>query len=97
MNKRAPEKLIGPQQVVRIGCRAYRVRTHVVVEDVDTSGTEAFGEVVEGADGSFELMLSEKDGFSIDKSEQAVLATCWPAMRAALAAHLVSVSKKSPK
>jgi len=83
-------------QLVRVGGRAYRVRTQVVVEEVEGDvGEDA--EVRRGADGSFELMLSADDATSIDKSEQAILATCWPAMRNALADHLQAVSKKRPK
>jgi hypothetical protein len=40
------------------------------------------------------MLLTEADACSIDKSEQAVLGTCWPAMRDALAQHLSTVSKK---
>ena len=84
-------------QLVRIGGRAYRVRTQVVVEEVDCDDTQASGEVRQGAGGCFEMMLSEDDATSIDKSEQAILGTCWPAMRNALSQHLHSVSKKKPK
>jgi hypothetical protein len=40
------------------------------------------------------MMLAEEEGTSIDKSEQAILSTCWPAMRNALTEHLHAVSKK---
>jgi hypothetical protein len=94
----AATKLDGSEQVVRVGTRAYRVRTQVMVEEVDRQeDSQGSGEVRQGADGGFEVMLSEEDGTSIDKSEQAVLSTCWPAMRQALAQHLHSVSKKKPK
>jgi hypothetical protein len=84
-------------QQVRIGGRAYRVRTQVVVEAVDCDEAELSGEVQRGADGGFEMMLSEDDGTSIDKSEQGILGTCWPAMRKALSEHLQEVSKKKPR
>jgi hypothetical protein len=95
MNNEVTE-LKGSEQVVRIGKRAYRVRAQVVVEQVDCEEAGS-GEVEERSDGSFELMLSEQDGCSIDKSEQAVLRASWPAMRKALAEHLRAVSKKKPK
>ena len=84
-------------QQVRIGGHAYRVRTQVVVEEVDGDDAVLSGEVQRSADGGFELMLSGDEGTSIDKSEQAILGTCWPAMRNALSEHLHEVSKKKPK
>ena len=86
-------------QQVRIGGRAYRVRTQIVVEeiDVDDALAETDGEVRQVGDGEFEMVLSEVDACSIDKSEQAVLGTTWPAMRAALSQHLSAVSKKKQK
>lgn len=81
-------------QQVRIGGRAYRVRTQVVIEEVGCEQADASGEVHPGDGGCFEVMLSEDDAASIDKSEQAVLGTAWPAMRNALAAHLREVSQK---
>jgi len=86
-------------QQVRIGGRAYRVRTQIVVEEVDGDEAlaEADGEVRRVGDGEFEMMLSGDDACSIDKSEQAVLGTCWPAMRDALSQHSSAVSKKKPK
>ena len=86
----------GATQLVRIGGRAYRVRTQVVIEEVDCDDVEVSAEVKAGADGGFESMLSEDDAVSIDKSEQAILGTAWPAMRSALAKHLHAVSKKKP-
>jgi hypothetical protein len=87
----------GSAQLVRIGGRAYRVRTQVVVEEVDCHDAEKSSEVRRDANGGFEMMLSEQDASSIDKSEQAILGTCWPAMRNALSEHLHGVSKKKPK
>lgn len=97
MSKLETVTLGGSEKLVRIGGRAYRVRTQVVVEEVDCGDAEAGGEVRQGADGSFEMTLSEDDATSIDKSEQAILATCWPAVRGALSQHLHAVSKKKPK
>jgi hypothetical protein len=84
------------EQVIRIGKRAYRVRSQVVVEEVDCE-QEGSGVVEERADGCFELVMSEQDGCSIDQSERAVLMASWPAMRKAVAEHLQAVSKKKPK
>jgi len=84
-------------RLVRIGGKAYRVRTQVVIEEVDSDQAAAGSEVRQGTDGSFERMLSEEEGTSIDKSEQAILSTCWPAMRNALTEHLHAVSKKKAR
>jgi hypothetical protein len=85
-------------QVVRIGNRAYRVYSKIVVEEVDCSDAEVTGSTVhQGADGGFEMHLSDDEATSIDKSEQAILQTAWPAMREALAQHMAAVSKKKPK
>ena len=80
-----------------MGGRTYRIRTQVVVEEVDGEDARPNGEVRQRADGCFEMMLSDADATSIDKSEQAILRTCWPAMRDALSQHLTAVSKKKPK
>lgn len=85
----------GQAEVVRVGGRTYRIRTQVVIEEVD--GDEAVGsEVRRHATSSFEVMMSDDDATSIDKSEQAILQTSWPAMREALAQHLSAISKKKP-
>jgi hypothetical protein len=97
MGREQTVKQDGEAQLVRIGGRAYRVRTQVVVEEVDCDEAEMNAEVRREADGGFEMMLSEDDAASIDKSEQAILGTCWPAMRNALSEHLHAVSKKRPK
>jgi len=97
MKKSEATKQGGSEQVVRIGGQKYRVRTHVVVEEVEDDGTQTSSEPRASDDGSFELLLSDEDATSIDKSEQAILATAWPAMRSALAEHLTAVSKKKPK
>jgi hypothetical protein len=43
------------------------------------------------------MLLSNADATSIDRSEQAILRTSWPAMRDALSRHLSMISKKKPK
>ena len=97
MSRHDAGKLEGEAELVRIGGRTYRVRTQVVIEEVDGDDTGASSEVRPGADGSFEMLLSDADATSIDRSEQAILRTSWPAMREALSRHLTAVSKKKPK
>jgi hypothetical protein len=96
MSRRETGKPEGSAELVRIGGRTYRVRTQVVVEEVDGDDAGGTSEVRQGADGSFERMLSDADATSIDKSEQAILQTAWPAMREALSRHLSAVSQKKP-
>jgi hypothetical protein len=97
MNEDKTSKVDGQTELVRMGGRTYRIRTQVVVEEVEGEDGEGTHEVHRRADGSFEMMLSDDDATSIDKSEQAILRTCWPAMRDALSQHLTAVSKKKPK
>lgn len=96
MSKHKASKVDGQTELVRMGGRAYRIRTHVVIEEVDAEDTLPTDEVLERGEGCFEIMLSDAEATSIDKSEQAILRTCWPAMRTALSQHLTAVSKKKP-
>ena len=47
-------------------------------------------------DGSFTMIIDEKDAVSIDNSEKALLETAYPTIRSALSKHLENVSKKKP-
>jgi len=96
MSEHKASKVDGQTELVRMGGRTYRIRTHIVIEEVDGEDARQTDEVLQQADSSFEMMLSDADATSIDKSEQAILRTCWPAMRDALAQHLTAVSKKKP-
>lgn len=96
MDRHETGKLTGQADLVRIGGRAYRIRTQVVIEEVEGDEAEGTSEVRHRADGSFEVMLSDADATSIDKAEQAILQTSWPAMREALSLHLTAVSQKKP-
>lgn len=96
MSKHKASKVDGQTELVRIGGRAYRIRTQVVIDEVDGEDTLPTDEVLQRGVGCFEMRLSDAEATSIDKSEQAILRTCWPAMRSALAQHLTAVSKKKP-
>jgi hypothetical protein len=48
------------------------------------------------ADGSFRLILSHEAEFNIDRLEDAMLKTSYPALRTALSEHLEHASKKKP-
>ena len=51
--------------------------------------------VEQGEDGSFSLVLGEQDEFNIDRLENALLQTSYPALRAGLSEHLGQAVKKS--
>jgi hypothetical protein len=98
MSRQDTKTLEGQAELVQVGGRTYRVRTQIVVEEVVEG--EAAGESSEVrslGDGSFEMLLSDADATSIDRSELAILRTSWPAMRDALSRHLSAISKKKPK
>ena len=48
----------------------------------------------EHQDGSFSMVLNEKDAVSIDKCERSILETVYPAIRSALSRHLTGISRK---
>ena len=49
---------------------------------------------IEQQDGSFSMVISEKDAVSIDKCEKTILKTAYPTIRSALSEHLTGVSQK---
>jgi hypothetical protein len=97
MSRQDTKSLEGQAELVRVGGRTYRVRTQIVVEEVDGDADDETGEVRALGDGSFEMLLSDAEATSIDRSEQAILRTSWPAMRDALSRHLSAISQKKPK
>lgn len=69
----------------------FKIKVHVEIVECD----EKNGETPEQqGDGSFTMVINEKDATSIDNSEKALLKTSYPAIRKALAKHLENVSKK---
>ena len=50
----------------------------------------------EQEDGSFTMIIDQKDAESIDNSEKALLETAYPTIRNALSKHLENISKKKP-
>ena len=67
----------------------------VKVEIVESSKQNAH-EPQEQNDGSFTMIIDEKDAVSIDHSEKALLETAYPTIRKALSKHLENVSNKKP-
>lgn len=97
MGNHETDMLGGQATRVQVGSRTYRIRTQVVVEEVRESSAGPVDELRHCGDGSFEMLLSEADATSIDRSEQALLVTSLPAIREALSRHMTAISKKKPK
>ena len=71
-----------------------RYKIKVSVELVECN--EAVSDIpTERRDGSFSMVISEKDAVSIHKCEKSILQTACPAIRSALSGHLTEISKKS--
>jgi hypothetical protein len=69
----------------------YKIKVKVDIVECDDQDERA---VEEKNDGSFSMIINEKDGISIDDSEKALLSTAYPAIRKAMATHLETLSKK---
>lgn len=69
----------------------YKIKVKVEIVECDAENGKT---PQEKDDGSFEMIIDEKDAISIDNSEQALLSTAYPSIRKALAKHLEEVSKK---
>ena len=69
----------------------YQIKVKVEIVECDDKKDNA---PREKDDGSFEMIIDEKDAISIDNSENALLTTAYPTIRKALAKHLEEVSKK---
>lgn len=72
----------------------YKIRVKIEIVESE-EGISAAPEQVSG--GLFEFNIAPTTAESIDDCEQALLATQYPALRAALSEHLERVSKKKPK
>jgi hypothetical protein len=73
--------------------KAHKIR--IKVEIVECEEPEPVsGEIVRGADGAVELVMSGEQAVSIDDCEEAVWRANYPAIREAVARHLGEVSKK---
>ena len=69
----------------------YKIK--VSVELVECDETENH-EVNKNNDGSFSMVISEKDAISIDMCERYVLQTAYHTIREAVSNHLSQISKK---
>jgi hypothetical protein len=71
----------------------YEIRVKIEIVERDQQNEDEH-DLQEQNDGSFTMIIDEKDAVSIDNSEKALLATAYPTIRKALSKHLEKVSKK---
>ena len=71
----------------------YKVKVSVELVECNDSITSS-DTPTEQQDGSFSMVISEKDAVSIDKCEKTILQTVYPTIRSALSEHLTGVSEK---
>jgi hypothetical protein len=71
----------------------YEIRVKVEIVESDKQNEH---DPQEQNDGSFTMIIDEKDAVSIDHSEKALLETAYPTIRSALSKNLENVSKKKP-
>jgi hypothetical protein len=73
-----------------------RLRMLLEFEDIAGEGSEAVteGEILEAMDGAFEMVLSEREGESIDDLEAAVVRMQYEVNRQVLARQLTNLAQK---
>ncbi|WLE95162.1 MAG: hypothetical protein QTN59_09890 [Candidatus Electrothrix communis] len=69
----------------------YKVKVSVELVECNESISDS---PTKQQDGSFNMVISEKDAVSIDKCEKTILQTAYPTIRSALSEHLTGVSQK---
>lgn len=72
----------------------YKVKINVELVECDEAVNDT---PTEQQDGSFSMVISEKDAVSIDKCEKTILKTAYPTIRSALSEHLTGLSKKKAR
>jgi len=75
--------------------RNIKIKINVSFDETDENIT-AENVVDKIDDGSFRVIIDNKDEFNIDRLESALLQTTYPALRNALSEHLEQASKKKP-
>ena len=73
----------------------FKIKVKVEIVESDQPNENEHGPQ-EQEDGSFTMIIDQKDAESIDNSEKALLETAYPTIRNALSKHLESISKKKP-
>ena len=73
----------------------YEIKVKVEIVESEQQNENEHGPQ-EQDDGSFTMIIDQKDAESIDNSEKALLETAYPTIRNALSKHLENISKKKP-
>ncbi len=73
----------------------YKIKVKVEIVESDQQKENEHGPQ-EQDDGSFKMIIDQKDAESIHNSEKALLETAYPTIRNALSKHLENISKKKP-
>ena len=73
-----------------------KYRIQVKVELIECNDDSNKNDLNEQNDGSFTMLISEKDAISIDNCARAILLTAHPTIRAAISKHLSDISQKKP-
>ena len=73
----------------------FKIRVKVEIVESDQQNEIEHGPQ-EQNDGSFTMIIDQKDAESIDNSEKTLLETAYPTIRNALSKHLENISKKKP-
>ena len=73
----------------------FKIRVKVEIVESDQQN-ENEHDPQEQDDGSFTMIIDQKDAESIDNSEKALLETAYQTIRNALSKHLENISKKKP-
>jgi hypothetical protein len=69
----------------------YKVKVSVELVECNESISDS---PTKQQNGSFSMVINEKDAVSIDKCEKTILQTAYPTIRSALSEHLTRVSQK---
>ena len=73
----------------------FKIKVKVEIVESEQQNKNGHGPQ-EQDDGSFTMIIDQKDAESIDNSEKALLETAYPTIRNALSKHLENISKKKP-
>ena len=74
----------------------FKIKVKVEIVESEQQNDENERVLQEQDDGSFTMIIDQKDAESIDNSEKALLETAYPTIRNALSKHLENISKKNP-
>jgi len=76
---------------------AYEIKIKIELAPKAETDNKPMNNVLVSDDNEYSLSISEEEALNIDKCENAVMKTAYPAIRDALSTHLESLSKKKPR